>query len=222
MSMVSRVGFLMILLAVGGIAVSGAAARTPPTGTSMFLVEHDPRLCPSPLCGGYWASLANGVRTRCGNGQQQTRCYAARAVDRYGRPYANEIPAGSLVRGAIEPGQRFGDRTLDQFRVYAVYAPAGTAAVSGGYYRVFDTGIRCIRAPCFSYRAGQVNGSSRVTISEIDLQASGATAGAIERAQAALRTKDGLYARGRFAPTPDGGRVFRALRLYLRAPQPRA
>ena len=220
--MVSRVGFLVILLAVAGVAVSGAAARTPPTGTAMFLVEHDPRLCPSPLCGGYWASLANGVRTRCGNGQQQTRCYAARAVDRYGRPYADEIPAGSLVRGAIELGQRFGDRMLDQLRVYAVYAPAGTAAVSGGYYRVVDTGIRCIRAPCFSYRAGQVNGSSRVTISEVDLQASGAPAGAIERAQAALRTKDGVYARGRFATTPDGGRVFRALRLYLRAPQPRA
>ena len=219
--MVSRVGLLAILLAAG-VAVSGAAARTPPTGTAMFLVEHDPRLCPSPLCGGYWASLANGVRTRCGNGQQQTRCYAARAVDRYGRPYADEIPAGSLVRGAIELGETFGDRRLDQLRVYAVYAPAGTAAVSGGYYRVVDNGIRCIRAPCFSYRAGQVNGSSRVTISEVDLQASGAPAGAIERAQAALRTKDGVYARGRFATTPDGGRVFRALRLYLRAPQPRA
>ena len=219
--MFSRVGLLAILLAAG-VAVSGAAARTPPTGTAMFLVEHDPRLCPSPLCGGYWVSLANGVRTRCGNGQQQTRCYAARAVDRYGRPYADEIPGGSLVRGAIALGETFGDRRLDQFRVYAVYAPAGTAAVSGGYYRVVDNGIRCIRAPCFSYRAGQVNGSSRVMISEVDLQASGAPAGAIERAQAALRTKDGVYARGRFATTPDGGRVFRALRLYLRAPQPRA
>ena len=219
--MFSRVGLLAILLAAG-VAVSGAAARTPPTGTAMFLVEHDPRLCPSPLCGGYWVSLANGVRTRCGNGQQQTRCYAARAVDRYGRPYADEIPGGSLVRGAIALGETFGDRRLDQLRVYAVYAPAGTAAVSGGYYRVVDNGIRCIRAPCFSYRAGQVNGSSRVMISEVDLQASGAPAGAIERAQAALRTKDGVYARGRFATTPDGGRVFRALRLYLRAPQPRA
>ena len=215
--MVSRIGFIAILV-VAGIAVSGAAARTPPTGTAMFLVEQDPRLCPSPLCGGYWASLANGVRTRCGNGQRQTRCYAARAVDRYGRPYVNEIPEGSLVRGAIELGQRFGDRRLDQLRVYAVYEPAGTAAVSGGYYRVVDTGIRCIRAPCFSYRAGQVNGSSHVAVSQIDLQASGAPAGSIERAQAALRTKDGVYARGRFATTPDGGRVFRALRLYLRAP----
>ena len=56
----------------------------------------------------------------------------------------------------------------------------------------------------------------------LDLQGSGATTTQMDRAQGALRTKDGLYARGRFAPTPDGGRVFRALRLYLRAPQPRA
>ena len=103
-----------------------------------------------------------------------------------------------------------------------MYGPAGTAAVGGGYYRVVDTGIVCIRAPCFSFRAQQVNGSSRITTSAVDLAASGAAAAEIERAQSALRTMDGLYARGRFAPTPDGGRVFRALRLYLRAPLPRA
>ena len=48
----------------------------------MFLVEHDPRLCPSPACGGYWVALANGVRTRCGDGTREKRCYDARAVNR--------------------------------------------------------------------------------------------------------------------------------------------
>ena len=98
----------------------------------------------------------------------------------------------------------------------------GQRLPGAAYYRVVDTGIVCIRAPCFSFRAQQVNGSSRITTSAVDLAASGATAAEIERARSALRTKDGLYARGRFASTPDGGRVFRALRLYLRAPLPRA
>jgi hypothetical protein len=80
----------------------------------------------------------------------------------------------------------------------------------------------CVRAPCFSYRAQAVNGSSKVTTSAVDLEASGATKVDVERARLRLGTKDGLYARGRFAPTPDGGRAFRALRLYLRAPLPRA
>src|SRR5207249_8561323 len=111
-----------------------------------------------------------------------------------------------------------GTRKLDQLVVFAVYAPTGTAAVSGGYYRVHDTGIVCIRAPCFSFRVQQVNGSSRVLTSSVDLAAADASATDVARAQKALRTKDGLYARGRFGTTPDGGRVFRALRLYLRAP----
>jgi hypothetical protein len=188
----------------------------------MFVVQHDPRLCPSPACGGYWVALANGVRTRCGNGRAGARCYAARTIDRYGRPLGRDIPEGALVRGAIEPGQTFGDRILDRLRVWAVYVPAGTAAVGGGYYRVVDTGIRCVRAPCFTYRARSVNASTAVTTSEVDLQPSEGTSAQLARAQKALRTKDGLYARGRFAPTPDGGRAFRALRLFLRAPQPRA
>jgi hypothetical protein len=218
----SRVGLVALLLAIAGVAASGSAARTPPKGTAMFVVQHDKRLCPSPDCGGYWAALANGVRTRCGNGKAAGGCYVARTVDRYGRPYTRDIPEGALVRGAIELGLRLGDRVLDRLRVWAVYAPAGTATAEGGYYRVVDRGIRCIRAPCFSYSAGAVNALSAVTVSEVDAQAAGATAAEIDRAQAALRTKDGLYARGRFAPSPDGGRVFRALRLYLRAPQPRA
>ncbi len=217
----SRVGLVAIVLAVAGVAASGPAARTPPTGTAMFVAQNDMRLCPSPLCGGYWVALANGVRTRCGDGQRQTRCYVAQALDRYGKRLAS-LTEGALVRGAIEQGQRFGTRRLDRLVVATQYAPAGTATAGGGYYRVFDTGIVCVRAPCFSFRAQAVNGSSRITTSSVDVQASGATAAEIERAQATLRTKDGLYARGRFASTPDGGRVFRALRLYLRAPLPRA
>lgn len=219
--MVSRVGLVSIVLAAVGIAASGSGARTPPTGTAMFTAQADPRLCPSPLCGGYWVMLANGVRTRCGTGQRPARCYVSRAVDRAGKPLA-ALPNGALLRGAIERGQRVGTQRLDQLMVKAVYSPAGTATVGGGFYRVFDTGIVCVRAPCFSFRAQAVNGSSQIRTSGIDLQASRATAAEIERAQAALRTKDGLYARGRFAPTPDGGRVFQALRLYLRAPLPRA
>jgi hypothetical protein len=219
--MVSRVGLVAIVLALAGVSAAGSEARTPTSGTAMFTAQPDMRLCPSPLCGGYWVALANGVRTRCGDGVRQARCYVSRAVDRTGTPLARELPSGSLLRGAVERGQRLGTRQLDQLLVRAVYAAAGTSEVGGGYYRVLDTGIVCIRAPCFSFRAQQINGSSRITTSGVDLEASGATAAEIERAQAALRTKDGLYARGRFAPTPDGGRVFRALRLYLRAPQPR-
>jgi Domain of unknown function (DUF6748) len=220
--MVSRVGLVAIVLAVAAAGASGSNARTPTSGTAMFTAEADMRLCPSPLCGGYWVALANGVKTRCGNGERQARCYVSRAVDRTGMPLASAVPNGSLLRGAIELGESFGSRRLDQLVVRAAYSPAGEAEVGGGYYRVFDTRIVCIRAPCFSFRAQAVNGSSRITTSGVDLEASLATTAEIARARTALHTKDGLYARGRFAPTPDGGRTFRALRLYLRAPLLRA
>jgi len=219
--MASRVGLALIVLVISGFSVGSSAARQPPSGTAIYVARHDPRLCPSPHCGGYWVAVANGVRTRCSDGLRHVRCYVARAVDARERTHGGDIPEDALVRGAIDVWRGAVDN-LDELVVTAVYAPAGAASVSGGYYRVIDTGIRCIRAPCFSYRATQVNGSTGTAVSSLDLEASGATPTEVDRANAALRGKNGLYARGRFAPTPDGGRVFRALRLYLRAPLPRA
>lgn len=217
--MASRVALAALAIAAAGILVADAPARTPPVGVAMFVVQPDPRLCPSPRCGGYWAALANGARTRCGDGARRPRCYVAKVVDRRGRPLAGSFPDGALVRAVLEPGT---DLDLDRLRVWASYAPAGTAPSSGGWYRVHDTGVRCVRAPCFSYRATQVNGATRVPTSAIDLAASNAGRQEQLRARAALESIDGLYAQGRFAPSADGGRVFRALRLYLREPLPRA
>jgi hypothetical protein len=210
--MASRVGLLGLLLAAA-ILVGGAAHGEPSGSTAVYTVRVDPRLCPSPVCGGYWVALANGARTRCADGLRRPRCYVARAIGARGNPLEG-IPEGALARGTIGPGRD----DLGELVTRAVYAPAGTAPVSGGYYRVVDTGIRCVRAPCFSYRATQVNGSTRTMISGVDLVAARLTARSLARARAALRTKDGLYARGGFTTGLDGGRMFHATRLFLRAP----
>jgi hypothetical protein len=211
--MASRVCLIAMLVVIAGAIATGSAARQPPAGTAVYVVRHDLRLCPSPMCGGYWIALANGARTRCLDGLRRPRCYVARALDAKRGP-VGDIPEEWLVRGAIEAGaDKFG-----VLLVSAVYYPAGKATVSGGFYRVFDNGIRCVRAPCFSTTVSQVNGSTRTTVSDVDLAASGANPAEIRRAQSYVATKTGLYARGRFAATPDGGRMFRALRLYIRAP----
>jgi hypothetical protein len=55
--MVSRVGVVVIvviaLIVPALLTGSAVSARQPPTGTAMYLTQHDPRLCPSPRCGGY-------------------------------------------------------------------------------------------------------------------------------------------------------------------------
>jgi hypothetical protein len=220
--MASRVGLAAILTLVVVSCLAGSARSQPPIGPSVYVVRVDPRLCPSPLCGGYWVALANGARTRCADGTRRARCYVAKAVDEHRHPLEVGVPDGALARAAIEAFDFGGLGTLGVLAVAVVYAPAGTAPVSGGYHRVSDTGLRCVRAPCFSYGATQVNGRTRTSLSGVDLGAAHASPLEVARAEAALHTKNGLLARGRFAQSPDGGRVFRALRLFLRAPRPRA
>ncbi len=215
--MVSRVCLVAMLAVAAGAAPSSTAARQPPAGYAIYVVRHDLRLCPSPQCGGYWAALANAARTRCLDGLRRPRCYVAGALG-VSRKAIGDIPEESLVRGALDEGSQ----GLGVLLTAAVYPPAGRAAPSGGFYRVYDNGIRCVRAPCFSTTVAQVNGSTRTTVSSVDVGASDATPAEIARARSGVATKAGVYARGRFARTPDGGRVFRALRLYLRAPLPRA
>jgi hypothetical protein len=215
--MASRVGLVALLLVVSGLAGTATAARQPPAGTAMFVVRHDPRLCPSPLCGGYWAALANGARTRCADGLRRPRCYVARAVDAEGNP-VGDIAEEALVRGAIDTGRE----DLGELVASAVYAPGGRAEALGGFYRVRDTGLRCIRAPCFSYRVTQVNGSTRTAVAGVDLSTARITRGELDRAEAALHAKDGLYARGLFVRGDEGERLFRATKLFLRVPLPRA
>ena len=220
--MASRVvlAALLAVVAIGGVA--GSAASQPAIGTSLYTVRGDTRLCPSPLCGGYWVALANRARTRCADGSTKARCYVAKAAGEDRHPFEKGVPDGAVVRADIESSEYEGIGPLGVLVVAVVFAPAGTALESGGYYRLSDLGIRCVRAPCFSYRAMHVNGRARTTVSGIDLESTSATPTEGARAQAALHSRNGLIARGRFARSADGGRVFRALRLYLRAPQTRA
>ena len=222
--MLGRVAALGGLIAAMA-AIAGAVPATggpPLVGLTYYVVQPDPRLCPSPLCGGYWASLANRGRTRCHDGALRPRCYVATAVGEDRHPWPSSLPAGALVRADIEPWSFEAFGKLGVLVVANVWEPAGRATLSGGFYRLRDTGVRCIRAPCFSLRASKLNGSSRVTVSDLDLGATRATQDELARAEAALSTKNGLFARGRIVATAEGGRLFRATRVFLRVATPRA
>jgi len=216
--MISRGGIVSLLavsVMLGGVSV--AASDPPPVGSSFYAVRPDLRLCPSPLCGGYWAALANHARTPCADGALRPRCYVTKVVgeDRHSLP--SGVPAGALVRAEIEPWPFEGFGKLGVLVVADALAPAGRAPEAGSFYRLVDTGIRCVRAPCFSVRASRLNRSSRTTLSSTDLAAARAALHELARAEAALATKNGLLARGHVVPSPDGGRIFRATRLYLRS-----
>ncbi len=219
-----RIALLTCLaVLVGMFGGAPQAATRPAEGSSFYVVTPDPRLCPSPLCGGYWVSLANHARTRCHDDLLRLRCYVAIAVSTLTRkPLATPLPAGSLAHAAIGTWTFGGVGELGAVWVTDASTPVGNAAPSSHFYRLQDSGIRCIRAPCFWLRATRLNSSSRATGSDLDLTATGASESELDRAQAALRSPGGLLAAGRFVAATDGGRIFRATRIYLRAKQPRA
>jgi len=202
-----------VLLGGAPTAASGTAA----VGSSFYVVRPDLRLCPSPLCGGYWAGLANHARATCHDGALRPRCYVARIVGEDRLPLEVDVPAGSLVRADIEPSKDEGFGELGVLVVAGVFSPAGSAIVGGSFFRLVDSGIRCIRAPCFSFRAAQLNRSVRTTLSGIELGSARAAPEEGVRAETALHRKTGLLAQGRIVPATDGGRVFRATRLFLRS-----
>ena len=201
----------MVVLALGLVATAPSApSASTATVVGLYVVRPDARLCPSPLCGGYWVALANHARTSCADGLRRRRCYVAGVVDRDGRPLSSTIPDGALVRGAVGPGRD----DLGVLVVARVFFPAGRDGRSPGrFYRLRDTGVRCIRAPCFSVRASLLNRTSHATVSVVDLGA--APAEARRRFEAALGTPNGALAQGPIVPTPDGGRAFLATRFFL-------
>src|SRR5436190_18824054 len=214
-----RIALLTVLVSavLVGEARAPAASRVPAPvlATAIYVVPPDPRLCPSPLCGGYWIGLANHARTRCADGLLRPRCYVAVALDA-GSRQPRSVPAESLVKATLGL-QSFGDLgELGALFVTDVWAPVARAKVAGTFVRLRDTGIRCVRAPCNSIRLGRLNiGAHTMLVSSLDLGPV-RTGPTRKRAEAALATPEGLLAAGRTLSLAGGGRLFRADEVYLK------
>jgi hypothetical protein len=221
-----KIAFAVILCAL--IAVAGgraAAPASPLTSRSLaagiFVLRPDPRECPSPMCGGYWVALANHARTRCADGLLRPRCYVAYVLDARDTNELGPV-GGSLASGVLDFQKSPDFGRLGQLTVSAIWAPVGQEPGAGRFFRLRDTGVRCIRAPCFSIRTTKLNSTARATlVSALELGPA-RTGDARPRANAALSSRDGLLAAGHIVSSADGGRVFRATQVYLRASPPRA
>src|SRR5262249_38686232 len=147
----------LTLLAAGGVATAKRAADT------VYRVRPDPRMCPSPICGGFWATRLNVSPTSCFDGSTPPACYVAAlgltgfATEQQDRIRRALTQSRALIGGSIVhyPSDRFPQ--LGSLRARRAWLAAGSASGSGIVYRVVDTGIKCIRAPCFSFRATVVN-----------------------------------------------------------------
>ena len=117
-----------------------------------------------------------------------------RSSDSTARHPLGSIADTSLVRGASRPGTRRPRRAPRLGRLRT----RGTRSASGGFYRVRDTGLRCVRAPCFSYGVIQVNGSTRTRCLAGRPRSREATRASRSSSARAELFDNGVYARGRF------------------------
>ena len=219
----------LLLTAVLAAGLAGTAAAHSPNGTATyFRLRADARLCPSPLCGGWWASRVNRADTVCGNGIVSDECYAAsldlsalKLTDErqvaLERAFATGTP---LLRGRLERRPTSGPPPIDKLDtlvVTEVWLRYGQAKTSGAVYRVEDNGVRCVRAPCFWLHASVLNRTAHLNVSSLGLAASGASLAAVRRARAVL-DDTGVIAAGRVvAGAPARGRTLRVAAFWLRA-----
>ncbi len=202
-------GRLVLATVVGALVLAVAAMSAPTPVAPIFRVRPDLRMCPSPMCGGFWVAHANRATTRCGDGAARAWCYVVGIT--LPKPVASRTEL--LARGRIVHLGAGGTRPADRFVATATWTAATRAASTGAVYLVSDNGIRCVRAPCFTLRVATVNRSRTTTASALDLAGVGAaTLG--QQAQAAL-TKGGLPVAGTIRRDADGGRTIVVTQFFL-------
>ncbi|HMV67917.1 MAG TPA: hypothetical protein PKA64_13805 [Myxococcota bacterium] len=54
-----------------------APSLAAPPAPQVYAVRPDPRLCPGPMCGGWWISRVNHAQLRCADGTTAGWCYVA-------------------------------------------------------------------------------------------------------------------------------------------------
>jgi hypothetical protein len=165
---------LLILLLAAAIVVAPRTATSRrnvfaadadlPTADYYVVTGIDPRLCPSPTCGGVFVSLVNRSSTRFADGTVAARGGLRIVTTSFG-------PLPSLVATEAWRGM------------------TGNLAMKP-FYAVRSTGIVCITSPCPSFRARLLNELGRPlrrpNLHELDLAASGATSEQTEAGFAAL------------------------------------
>jgi hypothetical protein len=229
--MICRAGVVVALAVVTSFAGAGPAVADPaPSVSSYYLARADPRLCPSPMCGGIWVHLVNASATTCGNGAREEECYAASTdltrlpLDEKRRAQLQALigEGRAVARGRLVRGRVDGFPDLDTFVVSEVWtASSSPGRPRGVVHRLRDRGIRCVTTPCFSIHAAVLNSGRHIDVSGVDLAPTGAPRR--ERARALQKLhRSGLIASGRVVRKPNAGpagigRVFVASQFYVRA-----
>lgn len=212
-------------------AVDAAEDALSSSSFGYFVVtRRDMRKCMAPLCGGYFVKRVNEAKTTCADGTRQVECYVS------------EIQLGSLglspqeqafAEGKITSGQglvraRTYRRTWRGIKIGVLksseaWVGATDSPAEGTFFRVADNGIRCVRAPCPSTTAYELNSRKTHNLIGVNLDQTTTPASddALSLASRALGTAEGLLVSGglllpKCVPNSDCGPKVTATEFFLR------
>lgn len=135
-------------------------------GNSLYYtVRPDTRKCITPLCGGWFVRRVNRATTACADGAYRAECYVA-TIDwaplNLDTATLEGLTAATrrsevVLQGTVAPLAfgRYGN--LGKLIAVEAYRAPNDKAPLGPMYRVKDSGMVCIVAPCFAIRAERLN-----------------------------------------------------------------
>jgi hypothetical protein len=214
----------IIFLGAGAIAACGGSESNSDTtddaalsvAQSDFAVRPDLRLCPAPICGGYFVHQANRDKTRCADGTLQAECHVNQVVFERPPPLPGvdisgvSLAHGRLVEIAAPPG---GTYPQAQLLASAIWRAASSHAPDGTYYQIGE-----LLKPGGGqyYQERELNVNTIVDAVAVDLGGVGASQSDLAEAQNLL-VQGQLRAVGRnfAAGGIISGIIFAATQFYL-------
>lgn len=212
-----RLAEMSALAALVAVPGSGGAQLG---GYGYLTVTPDLRLCPSPLCGGFFVQAVNQASTTCADGSQQASCYVARADFGALEAPPSFGPGEVVVRGRIAAEDYPGFGNLGLLVAESAWAAATPQPGEGTFFRIRDLGIVCVTAPCLSLEARVLNQTATLALSRLDLGAVDAKPEQLEAARAAVE-RGALLVAGETGPDPGpagDGLALIASQLWLPDP----
>jgi hypothetical protein len=189
--------------------------------SGFYTARPDFRKCAFPFCGGYFIRAVNQRFMQCADGSKQRECYVAELI--YGDgpinasySFANETP---LLLVGHQGKKDYGNSvSLGIFYADATYRSATQVTATQKFYGIENNGIVCITTPCFSFDSVLLNTEKSLSLSEVNLETSGANADDIALAQRLLANGEVLYAAGvnrKYRDFAGTGLAFVAQQFYL-------
>jgi hypothetical protein len=204
-----------------------------PRGPYYEVTRVDPRLCPSPFCGGVFVKRLNSSWQPCADGSLAEECYAGRidwsalvlTPDEVVALEADLIQHRAIVRGRLKQVDLGFAALIPVLVVSNAWRGVTGAAPKDGHrhFGVVPSGIVCITSPCPSLTQLRLNSRRVNPLHELDLTPSGATGEQIGKGLEALSAESGLivYGTNGSIEGPAGsGRVLRAGEFYVEVPGP--